>query len=187
MSYFGALLHFFRWMTTSTFCEFVATQMIRIPKKAVVVTLLVVVEVVAATVTRPWTRQQLLVHLFPRQMRLARLQPKTPNGKWSFVTDLCWTKLSEKNTFLVLITSLKRTRHYFRTSYEAPPQSTDTEEESRNQSKNELSSSSESPNSGDEYSLYFYNAKEVSENVDLITILTILLFYRFRNLLKTYL
>lgn len=68
-------------MTTLTFCEFEATQMIRIPKKAVVVTLPVVVEVVAATVTRPWTRQQLLVHLFPRQMRLARLQPKTPNGK----------------------------------------------------------------------------------------------------------
>ncbi|ENN82733.1 hypothetical protein YQE_00899, partial [Dendroctonus ponderosae] len=46
------------------------------------------------------------------------------------------------------------------------PQSTDTEEESRVPSKEESGSSSESPNSGDEYVVYFYNAKEENASLD---------------------
>lgn len=46
------------------------------------------------------------------------------------------------------------------TTYDLPPPP-DTEEESRRQSKDE-SSSLDSPNSGDEYSVYFYNTKEAT-------------------------
>ncbi|XP_066258145.1 zinc finger SWIM domain-containing protein 8 homolog isoform X3 [Euwallacea similis] len=50
-------------------------------------------------------------------------------------------------------------------TYDIPP-STDTEEESRIQSKDESGSSSESPNSSDEYSMYFYNTKEDNGSSD---------------------
>ncbi|XP_076268553.1 zinc finger SWIM domain-containing dorado isoform X5 [Rhynchophorus ferrugineus] len=43
-----------------------------------------------------------------------------------------------------------------------PPPSMDTEEQSRRQSKDESSSSLDSPNSGDDYSVYFYSSKEIS-------------------------